>query len=208
MGKRLSADACPLPVYREGKVRYLGISEASAETLRRAHAVHPISALQIEYSPWTLDIESPSTNILHTARELGVAIIAYSPLGRGFLTGKYKGPEDFEEGDFRRTSPRFSKENFAKNLELVEKIQTLAKKKGCTPGQLTLAWLMAQGEDIIPIPGTKKIPYLDENMGALKVSISKEEDAEIRKAVESAQVVGDRYPEWGMKMLLADTPEK
>ena len=170
--------------------------------------MHPISALQIEYSPWTLDIESPSTGILATARELGVTIIAYSPLGRGFLTGKYQSPDDFEEGDFRKNNPRFSKENFSKNLELVDKIKAIADKKACTPGQLTLAWLMVQGQDIIPIPGTKKIPYLEENMGALKVKITKEEDAEIRKAIESAQISGDRYPDAGMKSVLADTPEK
>ena len=193
---------------REGKVKYIGISESSAQTLRRAHAVHPISALQIEYSPWTLDIESSSTDILATARELGVAIIAYSPLGRGFLTGKYQSPDDFEEGDFRRNNPRFSKENFGKNLALVDKIKAIADKKGATPGQLTLAWLMEQGEDIIPIPGTKKIPYLEENMGALKIQITKEENAEIRKAIESAQISGSRYPEAGMKSVLADTPEK
>ena len=133
-------------------MRHIGVSEVSAATLRRAHAVHPISALQIEYSPWTLDIESDSTDVLRTARELGVAIVAYSPLGRGFLTGKYKSPDDFEEGDFRKSNPRFSRENFAKNLELVDRIKALAEKKGCTPGQLTLAWLLEQGEDIIPIP--------------------------------------------------------
>ena len=193
---------------REGKVKYIGISESSAQTLRRAHAVHPISALQIEYSPWTLDIESSSTDILATARELGVAIIAYSPLGRGFLTGKYQSPDDFEEGDFRKNNPRFSKENFGKNLALVDKIKAIADKKGATAGQLTLAWLMEQGEDIIPIPGTKKIPYLEENMGALKIQITKEENAEIRKAIESAQISGSRYPEAGMKSVLADTPEK
>ena len=164
--------------------------------------------MQIEYSPWTLDIESSSTDILATARELGIAIIAYSPLGRGFLTGQYKSPDDFEEGDFRRGNPRFSKENFPKNLELVEKIKAIADKKGCTPGQLTLAWLMLQGEDIIPIPGTKKIPYLEENMGSLKVQITEEENAEIRKAIESAQISGSRYPEAGMKSVLSDTPEK
>lgn len=195
-------------LHREGKVRYLGISEASAATLRRANAVHHIAALQVEYSPWTLDIESPATGILKTSRELGTTIIAYSPLGRGFLTGQYRSPDDFEEGDFRRNNPRFSRENFPKNLELVEKIRGIADKKGCTLGQLTLAWLMAQGDDIIPIPGTKKIKYLEENMGSLDVKISKEDDEEIRKAIEGISVSGDRYEAGGMKAVLADTPEK
>jgi aryl-alcohol dehydrogenase-like predicted oxidoreductase len=138
---------------KAGKVKYLGLSECSATTLRRAHAEHPIAAVQLEYSPFALEIESEQTPLLKTARELGVAIIAYSPLGRGLLTGKYKGPEDFDANDARKFFPRFSAENFPKNLVVVDKISEMAKKKGATPGQLTLAWIMAQGEDFIPIPG-------------------------------------------------------
>ena len=190
---------------RQGKVRYLGLSECSSESLRRAHKVHPISAVQIEYSPFTMDIEDPKIGLLETCRELGVAIVAYSPLGRGFVTGQYKSPDDFEEGDFRRFSPRFSAENFPKNLKLVDQIAELAKRKGCTAGQLTLAWLMAQGDDIFPIPGTKKIKYLEENLGALKIKLTAEENAEIRKAVENAEVHGERYPEAMMATLFADT---
>ncbi len=183
------------------------MSEVSSASLRRAHAVHPISAVQIEYSPFTTDIESPDIALLKTCRELGVATVAYSPLGRGMLTGAYKSPADFEEGDFRKNSPRFSEENFPKNLKLVEEINQVAKTKGCTPGQLTLAWLLAQGPDIIPIPGTKKIKYLEENIAALDVELTSSENAEIRKAVESAEVHGQRYPEQMMGALFADTPE-
>ena len=179
----------------------------SSATLRRAHAVHPISAVQIEYSPFTIDIESPDIALLKTCRELGVAIVAYSPLGRGMLTGAYKSPADFEEGDFRKAAPRFSEDNFAKNLKLVDEINELAKNKGCTPGQLTLAWLLAQGDDIIPIPGTKKIKYLEENMAALNVKLTSSEKLEIRKAVESAEVHGERYPEAMKGTLFADTPK-
>lgn len=136
----------------EGKIRYLGLSEVSSETLRRAYAVHPISAVEIEYSPFALDIENSDIGLLSTCRELGVAIVAYSPLGRGMMTGAYKSPDDFEEGDFRKMIPRFSKENFPKNLKLVEELEAIAKKKGCTTGQLTLAWLIKQGEHVIPIP--------------------------------------------------------
>lgn len=191
---------------REGKVRYLGLSEISSETLRRACKVVHIDAVQIEYSPFTIDIEDPKIALLKTCRELGVAVIAYSPLGRGFLTGQYKSADDFEEGDFRRISPRFSKENFPKNLKLVDGIGALAKKKGCTAGQLTLAWLMAQGDDIIPIPGTKKIKYLEENMEALNVKLTSEEVKEVRDLVEAAEVSGDRYPSAAMGSLFADTP--
>ncbi|CAF9926543.1 MAG: Aldo-keto reductase str7 [Alectoria fallacina] len=192
---------------KEGKIKYLGLSEVSSASLRRAHAVHPISAVQIEYSPFTIDIESPDIALLKTCRELGVATIAYSPLGRGMLTGAYKTPTDFEEGDFRRRAPRFSEDNFPKNLKLVDEINEIAKKKGCTAGQLTLAWLLAQGQDIIPIPGTKKIKYLEENMAALDVKLTSSENAEIRKAVENAEVHGQRYPEQMMGALFADTPE-
>lgn len=163
--------------------------------------------MQIEYSPFTTDIESPEIALLKTCRELGVTIVAYSPLGRGMLTGAYKSPADFEEGDFRSYSPRFSEENFPKNLKLVDQINEIAKRKGCTAGQLTLAWLLAQGPDIIPIPGTKKIKYLEENIAALNVKLTSSENAEIRKAVENAEVHGLRYPEQLMGTLFADSPE-
>ncbi|CAF9923888.1 MAG: hypothetical protein GOMPHAMPRED_003477 [Gomphillus americanus] len=193
---------------KEGKIRHIGLSEASASSLRRANAIHQIAAHQIEYSPWTLEIESPSTEVLKVQRELGIATIAYSPLGRGFLTGAYKSRADFEEGDFRLHNPRFSEENFPKNLELVDKIQEIAKKKGATSGQLTLAWLLRQGQDIVPIPGTKKIKYLEENMGALKVEVTDEENKAIRKAIEAVNIVGDRYATDRLSALLRDTPEK
>ncbi|KAL8773818.1 MAG: hypothetical protein Q9194_004205 [Teloschistes cf. exilis] len=179
---------------KEGKVKYIGLSEVSSATLRRAHAVHPITAVQIEYSPFAMDIEDPQIALLKTCRELGVATIAYSPLGRGFLTGAIKSPADFEEGDFRTYSPRFSEQNFPKNLELVTHFQEIAKKKGCTAGQLSLAWLLAQGKDIFPIPGTKKIKYLEENLGALDVKLSNAEIKEIREAIEKVEVHGERYP--------------
>ncbi|KAI9751369.1 MAG: hypothetical protein M4579_006110 [Chaenotheca gracillima] len=191
---------------KEGKINYLGLSEVSSATLRRAHAVHPISAVQMEYSPFALEIEDPQIELLKTCRELGVSVVAYSPLGRGVMTGQYKSPDDFEENDFRRLMPRFSKENFPKNLALVDQITAIAQKKGCTAGQLTLAWLMAQGPDIIPIPGTKNVKYYDENMGALNVKVSDVENKEIRKAIEAAEVHGARYPEAMLALLFADTP--
>lgn len=163
--------------------------------------------MQIEYSPFTTDIEDPHVALLQTCRELNVAVVAYSPLGRGFLTGQYKSRDDFEPGDARLGFPRFSEENFPKNLELVNKFGELAKEKGCTAGQLTLAWLLAQGEDIIPIPGTKKIKYLEENLGAIEVVLTEEEKNEIRAAVDRADVHGDRAQEGSMTSLLADTPE-
>ena len=141
-----------------------------------------------------MDIEQPEIDLMNTCRELGVAIVAYSPIGRGFLTGTLRSPDDFEEGDFRTFAPRFSKENFHKNLELVDTLKEIADKKGATPGQLTLAWLMAQGDDIIPIPGTTKVKNFDENIGALKLKVSAEEDKEIRKAISNAEVHGGRYP--------------
>ena len=192
---------------KEGKIKYLGLSEVSAATIRRAHKVHPISAIQIEYSPFTVDIESPATNVLATCRELGIAIVAYSPLGRGMLTGQYKSPADFEEGDFRKVAPRFSEENFPKNLKLVDTLKAIADKKGCTPGQLTLAWLMHQGNHILPIPGTKKEKYLVENCESLQVKLTDEEDKEVRKAVEEADVHGERYASAMMDTVMADTPE-
>ncbi|MCJ1315141.1 Aldo-keto reductase str7 [Xylographa vitiligo] len=191
---------------KEGKVKYLGLSECSSESLRRAYKVHPIQAVQIEYSPFTIDIEDPKIGLMETCKELGVAIVAYSPLGRGFITGQYKSPDDFEDGDFRKMAPRFSAENFPKNLKLVDHIGELAKKKGITAGQLTLAWLLKQDELVIPIPGTKKIKYLEENLGALDVVLSEKENTEIRNAVESAEIHGDRYPTPMMKVLFGDTP--
>ncbi len=192
---------------REGKVKYLGLSECSSKSLRRAHKIHPIHAVQIEYSPFTMDIEDPQIGLMETCKELGVAIVAYSPLGRGFLTGQYKSLDDFEEGDFRRMSPRFSPENFSNNLKLVDQIAELARKKNITPGQLVLAFLLAQDDLVIPIPGTKKIKYLEENLGALNVKLSAEELASIRKAIESAEVHGTRYPQAMLGALFADTPE-
>ncbi|KAH6639134.1 NADP-dependent oxidoreductase domain-containing protein [Boeremia exigua] len=189
----------------EGKIKYLGLSEVSSDTLRRAYKVHPISAVQVEYSPFALEIEK-QIDLLKTCRELGVAVVAYSPLNRGMLTGAFKGPEDFEEGDFRSYAPRFSKENFPKNLKLVKQLSTIAEKKGCSPGQLTLAWLMAQGEDIFPIPGTTKVERLKENLGAFNVSLSEQEEKEIRGMVEAADVGGERYPEAFMQHCYADTP--
>src|SRR3989442_1590168 len=180
----------------EGKVRYLGLSEASTTTLRRAHAVHPISALQTEYSLWSRD---PESDILPTCRELGVGFVAYSPLGRGFLTGRFKRPEDLPADDGRRNFPRFQGENFHKNLELVGRIQTLAARKGCTPSQLALAWVLAQGDDIVPIPGTKKLNYLEENLGALRVQLTAEELKDIDAIIPRA--VGDRYYGPAMKSL-------
>jgi len=191
---------------KEGKIKYLGLSECSSDSLRRACKVHHIDAVQVEYSPFSLDIESDQINILATARELGVAIVAYSPIGRGMITGAIRSPDDFEEGDFRSMSPRFSKENFPKNLKLVDQIAEIAKKKGVTSSQLTLAWLLAQGDDIFPIPGTTKIDRLKENIGALDVKLTKEEEQAIRKTCQEAEVAGGRYPEAFAAALYADTP--
>src|SRR5216117_1171568 len=178
---------------RQGKVRYLGVSEASAETVGRAHAVHPITALQTEYSLWSRDVEE---EILPTVRELGIGFVAYSPLGRGFLTGQIKRPEDIAEGDWRKNHPRFQGENFQRNLDLVGRVAALARAKRCTPSQLALAWLLAQGEDIVPIPGTKHRKYVEENVGALTVSVSGAELAQIEGVGTAA---GARYPEAGMR---------
>ncbi|KXH64379.1 aldo/keto reductase [Colletotrichum salicis] len=183
----------------EGKIKAFGISECSSKTLRRAYAVHPISAVQVEYNPWSLEIEGPAgTDLLKTCRELGVTTFAYSPLGRGIMTGRYKSADDFEEGDFRRQMPRFMGDNFKKNTQLVEEFAAVGRAKhGCSAGQLTIAWLLAQGEDVIPIPGTKKIPYLEENMDALKVVLGKEEEKELRSLVDAADVQGDRGAAFG-----------
>jgi len=183
---------------KEGKVRYIGLSEVSAATLRRAHKVHPITALQSEYSLWSLDVQE---EILPTCRELGVALVAYSPLGRGFLTGQIKKFEDLEENDYRRTNPRFQGENFNKNLELVSAIQQIAASKNVLPSQLALAWLMQQGQDIFPIPGTKRLNYLLENIGSCSVAFSKEELAKIESIIKSFQVQGTRYDAAGMKFV-------
>jgi aryl-alcohol dehydrogenase-like predicted oxidoreductase len=173
-----------------GKVRYLGLSEASPETIRRAHAVHPISALQTEYSLWTRD---PEERVLPTVRELNIGFVAYSPLGRGFLSGAIKSPEDFDEDDFRRHHPRFQGENFQRNLELVARIEEIAREKGVTAGQLALAWVLAQGRDIVPIPGTKHVRYLEENAGALDVRLTDEDLARIDEAAPHGATAGDRY---------------
>ncbi len=177
---------------REGKVRYLGLSEAGPETLRRAHAVHPIAALQTEYSLWSRD---PEDEILAVCRELGTGFVAYSPLGRGFLTGQIKRFEDLPEDDYRRQSPRFQGGNFQKNLELVGRIQEMAAEKGCSPAQLALAWVLAQGEDIVPIPGTKRRKYLEENVAALKVKLRKDDLQRIEEIAPKGVAAGPRYPE-------------
>jgi aryl-alcohol dehydrogenase-like predicted oxidoreductase len=188
-------------------VRYLGLSECGVDTLQRAVAIHPIHAYQIEYSPFSMDIEHESVGLLAACRELGIATVAYSPLGRGMLTGQYTRVEDFEAGDFRRTIPRFStQENMDKNLELVRILREMGERKGCTSGQLTLAWMMRQGDDIFPIPGTKKIKYLEENIGACWVELTDEEDKIIRAAIEKAEVVGTRVAAHLMTDLIVDTP--
>ena len=181
---------------KEGKVRHIGLSEASAQTLRRAHKVHPITALQTEYSLWTRD---PEEEILPTCRELGVGFVAYSPLGRGFLTGRFQKPADLPEDDYRRFSPRFQGENFQKNLDLVRRVEELAIQKNCTPSQLALAWVLAQGEDIVPIPGTKRRKYLEENVKALDVELSPEDLARIDEVMPQGAASGMRYPEHMMQ---------
>ncbi|KAK3934692.1 NADP-dependent oxidoreductase domain-containing protein [Diplogelasinospora grovesii] len=180
---------------KEGKIKAIGMSECSSASVRRAYKIAPVDAVQVEYNPWQLDIENETgTNLLATCRELGITVFAYSPLGRGFLTGQIRSLADFEPEDFRRMIPRFSEENFPKNLQLVDKFQSMAAKKGCTSSQLALAWLMAQGEDIIPIPGTKKIKYLEENISALKIVLTSEEEGEIRAEIEKIEVAGHRSP--------------
>jgi aryl-alcohol dehydrogenase-like predicted oxidoreductase len=176
---------------RAGKVRYLGLSEASAATIRRAHAVHPISALQSEYSLWTRDLEG---EIVPTVRELGIGLVAYSPLGRGFLTGRFRSPDDLAAGDRRHVMPRFQAENFERNLELADRVRELAEEKGVTPGQLALAWVHAQG-DVVPIPGTKRRRYLEENVAALDVELTDEELRRLGESFPPGVAAGDRYPD-------------
>jgi aryl-alcohol dehydrogenase-like predicted oxidoreductase len=183
---------------REGKVRFLGLSEASPATIRRAHAVHPIAALQTEYSLWTRD---PEDQVLPTTRELGIAFVAYSPLGRGFLTGQIRKFEDLAADDFRRNSPRFQGENFQKNLDLVAHVEQIAKEKNCTSGQLALAWLLAQGEDIIPIPGTKRRKYLEENIAAMDVNLSAADLQRLDEVAPKGAASGDRYNQVMMALL-------
>jgi aryl-alcohol dehydrogenase-like predicted oxidoreductase len=178
----------------EGKVRYLGLSEAGAQTIRRAHAVHPITALQSEYSLWTRDVEQ---DIMPTLQELGIGLVAYSPLGRGFLSGRFSSPDELDEGDFRRHGPRFTGENLQHNLKLVQAVRQLASEKDITPGQLALAWVLARGEHVVPIPGTKRVSYLQENLQAAEVQLSDEDVQRIADAVPAA--AGERYDEAGMR---------
>jgi aryl-alcohol dehydrogenase-like predicted oxidoreductase len=183
---------------RQGKVRYLGLSEANPPTLRRASAVHPIAALQSEYSLWTRD---PEDGVLAACRELGIGFVPYSPLGRGFLTGRFRKFEDLPADDYRRQSPRFQGENFKKNLDLVRRVEEVATKKGCTPSQLALAWVLAQGDDVVPIPGTKRRKYLEENLAALEITLTTEELARIDEVAPKGAASGPRYPESMMRAL-------
>jgi aryl-alcohol dehydrogenase-like predicted oxidoreductase len=187
-----------LELVRAGKVKYLGLSEAGVQTIRRAHATHPISALQTEYSLWSRD---PEDEILPAVRELGIGFVAYSPLGRGFLTGRFKSFDDLAPDDYRRHSPRFQGENFEKNLELVDRVTGMAKEKGVTPGQLALAWVLAQGDDIVPIPGTKRRPYLEENAAAADVKLTAEDLSRINEIAPQGAAAGTRYPEAMMQFV-------
>ncbi|PTL83894.1 aldo/keto reductase [Vitiosangium sp. GDMCC 1.1324] len=188
---------------KQGKVRYLGLSEVNADTLRRACAVHPIAALQSEYSLWSRD---PEDGVLQACRELGVGFVPYSPLGRGFLTGQIKRFEDLEQDDYRRHSPRFQGENFQRNLKLVEHIEQLARRKQCSPAQLALAWVLAQGENLVPIPGTKRRKYLDENLGALDVKLTAQDLADIEAIAPRGVAAGERYPAAMKGLTQANTP--
>ena len=183
---------------KEGKVRYLGLSEASPQTLRRANAVHPITALQTEYSLWSRD---PEDGLLATCRELGVGFVAYSPLGLGFLTGRIKSMTELPQGDWRNAAPRFQGENFQKNLDVLRSIEAIAEEKGCTPAQLALAWVSAQGEHIVPIVGTKRRKYLEENIGSLEVKLSSDDLRRIHEALPRGAFSGERYPEGTMRLL-------
>lgn len=183
---------------KEGKVRHIGLSEAAPATLRRAAAVHPIAALQTEYSLWSRD---PEDDIIPTCRELGIGFVAYSPLGRGFLTGQIKSINDLDADDYRRVSPRFQGENFAQNLTVVTRVQEIAREKGCTPSQLALAWVLTQGKDIVPIPGTKRRKYLEENAAALAVKLTSDELARINEVLPRGSAAGARYPETMMRIV-------
>ena len=183
---------------RQGKVRFLGLSEASAENIRRAHAIHPITALQSEYSLWTRD---PETEVLGVCRELCIGFVPYSPLGRGFLTGKIQKPEDLPDDDYRKTTPRFQGENFQRNLDLVKRVEEIAREKRCTPAQLALAWVLAQGQNVVPIPGTKRRKYLQENVGALDVNLTSKDLERIDEVAPKDAFAGSRYPEAMMKLL-------
>lgn len=183
---------------QEGKIRHIGLSEASPKTLRRAVKVHPITALQTEYSLWSRD---PEEEILATCRELGIGFVAYSPLGRGFLTGQFTRFEDFPEDDYRRFSPRFQGENFQKNLDLVRRVEEIAKEKGCQPAQLALAWVLAQDKNIVPIPGTKRRKYLEQNVAALDVKFSEDDLRRIDEIFPTGAAAGDRYPEHMMSIV-------
>jgi aryl-alcohol dehydrogenase-like predicted oxidoreductase len=184
----------------EGKIRYIGLSEASANTLRRAVSVHPITALQTEYSLWTRD---PEEEILPTCRELGIGFVAYSPLGRGFLTGQFKRFEDLEADDYRRFSPRFQGENFQKNLDLVRQVELMAREKNCQPAQLALAWVLAQGDDVVPIPGTKRRKYLEENVGAVEIELTIDDLRRLNEVFPRDAASGQRYPEHMMALVNA-----
>ena len=181
-----------------GKVRYLGLSEAGPDTIRRAHEVHPISALQSEYSLWSRDIED---EIIPTVRDLGIGLVAYSPLGRGFLTGSIRSPEDLAEGDFRRMTPRFEREAFARNMELVRIVEEIAGERGVKPGQVALAWVFAKGDDVVPIPGTKRRSYLEENVAATEIELSGDEVARLDERFAVGAAAGERYPEAAMKAI-------
>ena len=183
---------------KEGKIRYIGLSEAGAQTMRRAVKVHPIAALQTEYSLWSRD---PEDGILAACRELGIGFVAYSPLGRGFLTGQFKRFEDFAADDYRRISPRFRGENFQKNLDLLQRVEEMAKEKRCTPSQLAAAWVLAQREDIVPIPGTKRRKFLEDNVGAMHVHLSARDLRRINEVFPSGAAAGERYPEHVMKLV-------
>jgi aryl-alcohol dehydrogenase-like predicted oxidoreductase len=182
----------------EGKVRCLGLSEAAPATIRRAHKTYPISALQTEYSLWSRE---PEDELISLCRELGITFVPYSPLGRGFLTGRFKNPDDLEADDWRRKNPRFQGENFQRNLDLVRRIEELAREKGCKPSQLALAWVLVQGEDMVPIPGSSHRPHLEENLAAIEISFSAEELKLIDEAAPKGVAAGERYPEGGMKVV-------
>jgi aryl-alcohol dehydrogenase-like predicted oxidoreductase len=182
----------------EGKIRYLGLSEAAPQTIRRAHSTHPITAVQTELSLWSRDAEA---EVIPTVRELGIGYVAYSPLGRGFLTGQFKSPDNFADDDFRKNHPRFQGENFQRNLDLVREVEQMAREKGCTTAQLALAWVLAQGEDIVPIPGTRHIKYLDENIGALEVKLTSEDLKRLDEILPPGAAAGTRYHARGMESI-------